>query len=397
MKKKLSKSFNIFLVMSMVFLNFFSMPKVDAKTLNDLVANLNSLEQKAKENDAKIKYTEAQIAQAKKDVTQINIDMANISNEIVAKNKEIEDLGVKINSKDKEIKELMQFAQITDGDSFYLEYVMGAETMTDFIYRISVTEQLSKYNSDLIAQMNGMIKANEARKVELNKKTVELDQKQTQLAKDLQVLASQKIQLDEYDRSLEDEIANARDVVKMYQDAGCKGNEDINVCANRILPPDTKFWRPFDRGVVTSEFGYRPSFGDYHYALDISNSGTTKVYSVANGKVAKVFYDQYGGNQIVVHHKIVNNGTVKYYSSTYCHLASVYVRDGQVVTKDTVLGIMGSTGKATGPHTHFAMSNGLRYKDYVSYNDYIAHSFNPRNVINFPAKGVYWKDRVTRY
>jgi murein DD-endopeptidase MepM/ murein hydrolase activator NlpD len=362
-----------------------------------LIANLNALEAQAKENDAKIQHTVAQIAQAKSDITQINIDMANISKEIIAKNKEIEDLGVQINAKDAETKQLMEFAQISSGDSFYLEYVMGAETMTDFIYRLSVTEQLSKYNSDLISQMNDMIKANEARKVELGKKTVELDQKQEQISKDLQVLADQKIKLDEYDRSLEDEIANARDVIKMYQDAGCKNYEDINVCANRILPSDTRFWRPFARGVVTSEFGYRPSFGDYHYAVDVSNSGSTKVYSVANGKVAKVFYDKYGGNQVVIHHKIISNGVVKYYSSTYCHLASVYVKDGTVVTKDTVIGIMGSTGTATGPHTHLAISNGLRYKDYVSYNDYIAHSFNPRNVINFPPKGVYWSDRVTRY
>ena len=43
----------------------------------------------------------------------------------------------------------------------------------------------------------------------------------------------------------------------MYVDAGCSENDDISVCANTKLPPDTQFWRPFEYGGVSSEYGYR--------------------------------------------------------------------------------------------------------------------------------------------
>lgn len=409
MAKIISKSFNIFLVISIIFVSFFNLPNVYAKTVNDLQAELNKLEAEAKETENKIEYTEAQIAQAKTDISQISSDMASISKEIVAKTEEIADLGDEIEKKDKETKELMEFIQISNGYSFYLDYVMGAETLTDFIYRISVTEQLSDYNSKLIVEMNDIIKANEARKIELNNKTVELDKKQAELSGSLTVLSSQKTQLYENSRSIEDEIAVSREVIQMYRDAGCGNNEDINVCASRLLPADTRFWRPLVDGRLSSGFGYRTYtntngkvVNDYHEGYDMvsNNRVSTKIYAVANGKVANVFWDKYGGNQIVIHHKIISNGTIKYYSSTYAHLASIYVRTGDLVTKDTALGIMGNTGGngvALPVHLHLAISTGLRYKDYVSYNDYVAHSFPPSNVINFPGMGVYWYDRITRY
>lgn len=404
MKRYVKRLLNILLVINIIMISFFDLTQVTAKTVNDLEKELDQLLAEAQDTKNQLKYTVEQINKAKNDITNINKEMVNISKEIENKTNEIAQLNENIKAKDAETKELMEFVQISSGGSFYLDYVMGADTLTDFIYRASITEQLLDYNNQLIIQMNDMIKANEQAKIDLNNKTIELANKQEELSKNLKVLASQKIKLDEYDRSLEDEIAVARDVLQMYRDAGCGKYEDLNACAARLLPADSGFKRPLTKGYVTSEYGSRTYYlngklvSDVHYAIDVSNSGTTNVYPVANGKVAKVFYDSKGGNQVVIHHKIISGGVTKYYSSTYCHLASVNVRDGTVLTKDMPIGIMGATGSATGPHVHLAISNGLRYKDYVSYNDYIAHSFNPRNVINFPS-GTYrtWYDRTTRY
>lgn len=404
MMKLIKKIFNIFLILIVITSIIFPGIKVNAKTLGDLKTELDNLELKAKTTKDKINYTEAEITSIRRAIRQIYIDMENIEKEIIDKNIEIENFHLEIKEKQKETAELMKFIQISGGDMVYLEYIMGAQSLTDFIYRISIAEQLSKYNSDLIDKMNGMIKANENRKVELKQKEIALANKQVDLGKKLNSLSYQKESLHEYERSIEEEIKIARQVIKMYQDAGCKLEEDINVCANRLLPPDTRFWRPMTQGYVTSEYGYRihpiTKKADIHAAIDVSNSDKigTKVYSVANGKVAKVFYDIYGGNQVVVHHNILSGSTSKSYSSTYVHLGSVSVKDGQVVTKDTVIGMMSNTGiYTTGAHLHLAISNGHRYKDYVSYSDYIAKSFNPRTVINFPAKGSYWYNRITKY
>lgn len=70
-------------------------------------------------------------------------------------------------------------------------------------------------------------------------------------------------------------------------------------------------------------------------------------------------------------------------------LSAFNVSAGQIVTKDTVIGKSRNTGNSTRPHLHLGLANGRWYADYYSYygnNSFIGHSFNPRNVIVFPAK-----------
>jgi len=395
------------LVILFIFLLFipivFYSSEVEAKTIADLRKELSAIEKKEAENTNNIIMTESKINATKKEISTIYDNITNITSEIQQSEKDIIDLGIKIEDKDKSTKALMSSLQKTTGNSFYVEYLFGADTIEDFIYRYAITEEITKYNSDLIIEMNDNINELNIKKQELANQQVELGKKQNLLSVQLQQLANTKTKLYELDRSIEDEIKNSRSVIQMYKDAGCGENEDLNVCARRLLPPDTKFWRPFDTGYVTSNYGYRDAlysggkliaYSGFHEGIDLSNSLglNNKIYSVANGKVVKIFYDKWGGNQLVIHHSIGGN----YYTSSYAHLSKILVREGDLVSKDTVIGMMGSTGSSTGYHLHLAISTGLRYKDYVYYSQYVSRCINPRNVINFPSYGS-WRDRVSFY
>lgn len=393
----------VFLILLMLVPSLFSFYKVDAKTIADLRKELQAIEKKEQENTNKIVQTESQINKTKQDISVIYTSMNNISDEMSKTEEEIRELGEKIELRDADTKSLMASLQKTTGNSFYIEYLFGSETISDFVYRYAITEQITEYNSNLIIEMNDMIKQNEEKKKELEQKKIELNEKQGLLSEQLTELSYTKTRLYEFDRSIEDEIANSKSVIQMYKNAGCGENEDLNTCANRLLPPDTKFWRPFEKGYVTSNFGYRDaiysggkliSYSGFHEGIDLSNGLglNNKIYSVANGKVVKIFYDQWGGNQIVIHHNI--NGS--YYTSSYAHLSKILVNEGDIVTKDTVVAMMGSTGSSTGYHLHLAISTGLRYKDYVYYSQYVARCVNPRNLINIPTSGS-WYDRVSYY
>ena len=390
----------VFLIMMIITVNIFSIPEVSAKTVGDLKGELNALEKEAKDNKNKIIYTDNQIKKAKQDIIKINKDIDRMANEIIAKNKEIESLNIEIKEKDNEVKELIEFAQLSSNSLLHAEYIMGSESLTDFIYRVSVTEQLTEYNNKLINDMNNMIKVNEERKIELNKQTKQLENKQVELSSNVKILANERVKLDEYDRSIEDEIKVAREVLQMYINAGCKDLEDINVCANKILPEDTGFLKPMQYGYVTSEFSMsriNPITGVAapHAAIDVSSSNKSiNLYPVANGKVANVFYDNCAGRTVVIHHRIKEGSIYKNYSSTYAHLETVNVKIGTAVFRNTVIGTMGSSGYcSTGPHLHLAISRGHRYKDYVSYSAFVANSINPRMVINFPSYRVTWYNR----
>lgn len=103
-------------------------------------------------------------------------------------------------------------------------------------------------------------------------------------------------------------------------------------------------------GTVTSEFGYRihPITGnqDFHTGIDIAAPKGTDIKSAFYGIVAEIGKDDINGNYI----KVVHSQNV---CTAYCHLDSVETKVGEQVKRGDVLGTVGETGMATGPHLHF--------------------------------------------
>lgn len=401
----MKKIFIILLIvlMSVPSILFNKAETVEAKTVADLREELRKALEKETNNNANIERSEAEIANIKAQISSNYTRIDEINNEIIKADEEIVELEEDIKEKDRTAKNLMASLQTTNGNSFYIEYLFGADSISDFIYRFSITEQITTYNEKLINEMNEMIDTLEEKKVDLKNKQTELKSKQQELNTQLNDLNKSKVKLYELGSSIEAEIKSAKQILQMYVDAGCKDNDDISVCANKLLPPDTKFWRPFETGYVTSEYGWRNAI--YHNGVQISNDGlhegidlsnslgkNNPIYPVANGKVAVVTYDSMGGHQVLIHHNI--NG--KSYTSWYAHFSKILVKVDEVVTKDTVIGYMGASGSATGYHLHLAIATGLKGVDYYSYSSFVSRTINPRKLINFPSYGS-WKDRVHQY
>lgn len=103
-----------------------------------------------------------------------------------------------------------------------------------------------------------------------------------------------------------------------------------------------------------------------HRGLDIANSRGTPIIATANGKVSNVDYQKNGyGNYIMISHKWS-------YNTRYAHLQKVFVSKGQYVKQGDVIGLMGSTGRSTGPHLHYEVRIG---PTYVNPADYIGISY----------------------
>ncbi len=404
MKRFIRKFFVLFFVISFIPSVILS-PKIEAKTIRDLRRELDEIYEREKENNTSISLNQNEINNIKNEVQAIYTEIENINNTIRDKNEEIDKLNEEIKEKDESSKNLMASLQTTNGNSFYIEYLFGADSITDFIYRYTITEQITTYHEKLIDEMNEKIESAKKLKEELKEKEEELKVRQDSLSSKLVKLEQAKEDLYEVSISIEDEIKNSKQVIQMYLDAGCSEDDDISVCANKLLPADTRFWRPFEHGGISSEYGYRYAIYDskgnliegsgLHEGIDLTNGLGTKnqIYAVANGKVAAVWYDKWGGNQVTIHHNI--NG--KSYSSSYAHMSKVVVSEGDIVTKDTMIGYMGATGMyVTGYHLHLAISTGLRFTEYTGQAAYVAKTVNPRTLINFPSSGS-WKDRVHYY
>ena len=111
---------------------------------------------------------------------------------------------------------------------------------------------------------------------------------------------------------------------------------------------------PFKNGYTkTSDFGWRRLRGenDYHKGVDLVGKGSKHIYPVNNGTVVYVKKSPKGYGQ----HLLINHGGGVW--SLYAHLSTIYVKDGQTVNKNTILGVEGSTGNSTGTHLHLEIRN----------------------------------------
>lgn len=401
---KVMRKLTGFLLISTLLLTTFyiDIPQASAKTLGDLKKELDVLSKQLEENKHEQELNKSEVEKTKQEVTNISVTIENTRIEIEQTEIEIEELNEQIVLKEQEIKEFIKYYQLSNGEPAYLEYVFGASDYTDFIYRLAITEQLTKYNNELVNEYNAKIKQNEEKTKALAIKQENLKSEQEKLSKKITNLGNEMTSILDDAIDLEESIKMQREAINYYQNVlKCSDKEDIATCGRGSLPADTQFYRPIISGYVTSEFGQR-SF-DYHYGIDLSTTeNNAPVYAAAAGVVIYVGYrTSCGGNKVYVHHNI--NG--KTYTTSYVHLRAIHVTKGQTVTLNTQIGIMGGDPRveywdkcSTGRHLHFSITEGLYLKDYYSGSLYYAKSMNPRKFVNFPAGRYNWfTNRTTKY
>ncbi|PQL90928.1 M23 family metallopeptidase [Apibacter sp. wkB309] len=108
--------------------------------------------------------------------------------------------------------------------------------------------------------------------------------------------------------------------------------------------------RPQDWSKISSKYGSRkhPILHTikHHTGIDIPAPIGTPVYAVLSGFIEVKTYDNINGNYIKINHQ---NG----YITAYCHLSKFNVNKGQFVERGQIIGYVGNTGRATGPHLHY--------------------------------------------
>lgn len=131
-----------------------------------------------------------------------------------------------------------------------------------------------------------------------------------------------------------------------------------------------------DLNRIASGFGLRidPIYGTpkLHKGLDFSAPSGTPIYATGAGRVVEARYEPGGYGK----HVIINNGYG--YETLYGHMSKIKVSTGERVKRGEVIGLVGSTGKSTGPHCHYEVHVNGRAVDpvYFFYNDLTPEQFD---------------------
>lgn len=105
-------------------------------------------------------------------------------------------------------------------------------------------------------------------------------------------------------------------------------------------------------GKINNEFGFRRNpFGggyEFHQGIDIGGERGDAVADTANGVVTEAGWKGGYGNMIEIDHG--NN-----LKTRYGHLSKIVVQIGEAVQRGQIIGLIGSTGRSTGPHLHYEL------------------------------------------
>ena len=399
-----TKIFGVIMLMLVVFSMVLPTSYAKEKTLNELEAEAKANREAYNKAKNEKELTEAERDKATAQKAEVEKEISSIETQLDSIGAQIEEIQKDIDAKDEQMKDIMSFVQVTNGDSNYLEYIFGATDFTDFIYRISVAEQLGNYNEQLIEEYNADVEKLDNKQSELNTKQEELNKKQSeltvleaQLNKEIETLQSGMVSKDQaYKTQIE--------LIQSMKSRGCKGTDTATSCQNRLsssssLPSVNGTHMPINSGYVTSDYGYRSYDNSFHTGIDYSKSvAGDPVYPVADGEVILLNYNRSCGNHIVyVKHNITGHS----YITSYWHLSSWSVSVGQKVSYTTQIGKMAGRNSGDscsgGIHVHLNLFDnaGNKWENNVARGgNPNSGRINPRTIVpQTPAKGGRFSGR----
>lgn len=139
-----------------------------------------------------------------------------------------------------------------------------------------------------------------------------------------------------------------------------------------------RLFHTLDDIFISSSYSNRisPITGDreFHEGVDYSANGKSiPIYALDDGEVLYEGYDNSTGAIICY----IRFPKLDDHVGLYYHLANTVINKGDKVTKDTKIGMMGSTGYSTGNHLHFDWfkysdyNKGFYDREYEDFNEYI--------------------------
>lgn len=408
----------LMLLIGMIILGAASVYTAYASEINDAKNEKSSLEEKKKKTEDRIKELEKEKGNIVKYIEKMDIQLNELNAEIESLTKRIDKSKISLKRtkeklEDAKEQEKNQYETMKkrikymyeNGNTTYIELILGASDMSDMLNRAEYIEKIMTYDKQMLSRYQDTKREIEETKKEVEEKiayleelneevsfekaTVEtlIDKKSKEVKKYNATIKESKDTASEYANAIaeqeklieklleeerrrfeeaekrrkeEEERKKREEAEKNQQNHNASNNSNSNTVGST-----TGFIWPLPSShIITSPFGFRvsptPGASSYHEGIDIgAPTGSTIVASNA-GTVVTASYSVGAGNYIMIAH---GNGIY----TIYMHCSKLLVFSGQKVSKGQHIGLVGSTGYSTGPHLHFGVSVNGKYVDPMSY------------------------------
>lgn len=364
--------------------------------------DLENVKDEKSTTDQKVETLESQISNYEKQIQDVSEQMTKLNDEIQEAQSKIDKLKQEREKKQGILDERL-VALYEAGQTSFLDFILGSESLVDFISKYTLAQEVTSYDSELIEGIDKDTKEIEVQQTELNAKVTELQskkeskqsmtkqlavlknqeqtkskelgEKQEELEENIEKFEKEAKKLEDKEKELEkalqkkfeEEKKKKAEEEKKKQEEANKNNgsnsssnnnsssgSNNNTSGGNSTPSSKGYIRPISsKYPITTGLYY--SSGKYHGAVDFSGAGISgqPVYAVADGIVMFAGWggaDSYG-NYIKIKHF---DGTY----TLYAHASSLAVSYGQQVKQGQTIMYVGSTGNSTGPHLHFEVRTG---------------------------------------
>ena len=377
--------------------------------------SLNTLESEKANLETKVNELQSQLDELMGRLAAQEEKLAAIQSKILELQAEIESLQVVIDQRTEKLNTQARYIQTDAGVTNIASILLSSENFSDLVGKITVVSKIVTANKDIVEQQEA-----DQQKVEDSKVAVEEEKLSAEALKqeilisknnvvaqkaeiDVQIaqvienyelteaekngLESTKADLAAQTESISNDMAaeqariTAEAVAAAEAEAAAiaaaeaaaaaaANNLTASVSQTTSTPSysvnSSGFLRPAS-GYISSPFGNRVSpFGgsiEFHRGVDIAGSGA--ISAAQSGTVETATYHASYGYYVVINHGTINGVNVK---TLYAHMQpGLLVAPGQTVSQGQQVGVMGTTGSATGVHLHFEVQENGAVVNPVNY------------------------------
>lgn len=241
-----------------------------------------------------------------------------------------------------------------EGDISYLEVLLSAEDIKDFLTRYDLLNRILVQDKELIQSIKGQKRDLDLKKSDLQvqKKTLEIakeDRKEKEAVLDGQIDAKKDI-LSSVQKDKKESLQALNELEQASKELEAMIRQIQGGGSNASIGTGTYSWPTPGYSRVTSDFGmrYHPilKVRKLHTGIDIGAPSGVSILAADGGTVLYSGWNNAYGQMVIIDH---GAGM----STLYAHQSKLLVSKGASVSKGQVIGKVGSTGWSTGAHLHF--------------------------------------------
>lgn len=321
--------------------------------IEDANNQLSSIQDNINGVSAQLERLNEQIAKYQEELNISNVKVAQTQMSVNAITTELEEAEKKYTYQ-KNLLEQRLVAMYEAGDTVYLDVLLSASSIEDFLSKFYYLSKMAAYDQKLMKEVSNAKQDIAAKKILLERELAKLTEEKEKNEKLLITFENTKVVRNNYLNELTEKEKAYQERIELYEDAMDELEDKIlkatleNISADYI--GGEMAWPTPGYATITSGYGMRihPIFGVYrlHTGVDIGAPLGASTIAVNDGVVILASYSSSYGNYVMIDH---GGGVI----TLYAHGSKICVEVGQEVKKGDEIMLVGSTGWSTGPHLHF--------------------------------------------